>query len=336
MPLAQVGHVPAQLAGWVQAALTQQVKLTRLRDQDGKTVLAEGYELAREVTWQSPLETQRPSIRWTERVLVVRSKAFAEAARRGLRQRLKHAQADLQALTPPPGRGRRPFTTEAPLREAAHAILERYDVAGLLTCAVEPQVLRQAVRAYGHRPARVEEQTRYVLTVHRQPAAIQAHECTHGWRAYVTNAPAAALPFAQAVLAYRNEWLIERDCARLKGRVLSLAPLWVSREDHAIGLTRLLTLAARVLAVVEFDVRRNLSAQGRRLTGLYPGQPTRVAEQPTTERLLKAFDHIALVVIRTGQEVQLFLTALSELQTTILDLLGYPGDLYQQLAANSS
>jgi transposase len=266
-------------------------------------------------------------------VLVVRSKAFAEAAQRGLRERLKHAQADLKALTPPPGRGRHPFIAEAPLREAAQAILERYDVAGLLSFEVERQVQSKSVRAYGSRPARVEEHTRYMLKTARQAAAIQAHARTLGWRAYVTNAPVAALPFTEAVLAYRDEWLIEHNCARLKGRVLSLAPLWVSREDHAIGLTRLLTLAARVLAVIEFDVRRKLVAQGRPLTGLYPGQPTRVAEQPTTERLLKAFDHIALIVIRTDQNVQRFLTALSDLQITILDLLGYPAVLYQQLAA---
>lgn len=336
MPLAQVGQVPDHLAGWVQAALSKQVKLTRLRGPEGKTVWAEGYELARAVTWQPPPETHRPPVAWTERVLVVRSKAFAQAAQRGLRQRLQHAQADLNALTPPPGRGRRPFTAEAPLRAAAQAILARYDVVGLLTCTVEQAVQRQTVRAYGPRPARVETHTRYVLTVHQQPQAIQAHKRTLGWRAYVTNAPAAALPFAQAVLAYRDEWLIERDCARLKGRVLSLAPLWVSREDHAIGLTRLLTLGARVLAVVEFDARRNLVAQGRRLTGLYPGQPTRVAEQPTTERLLKAFDHIALVVLRTGQEVQRFLTPLSDLQHAILELLGYPAELYQRVVDNSS
>lgn len=335
-PLAQVGQVPEQLAGWVQAALSKQVKLTPLRDPAGQVVVAQGYELTRQVTWAPPSDPPRPNVHWQERVLVVRSQAFTEAARRGLRQRLKQAQAELKALTPPPGRGRRSFRAEAPLREAAQAILERHAVAGLLEVEVQSQVQRRAVRAYGGRPARVEEHTHYRLKTIRQTAVIRAQERTLGWRAYVTNAAAVALPFTEAVLAYREEWLIEHDCARLKGRTLSLAPLWVSREDHAIGLTRLLTLAARILAIVEFDVRRHLMAQGQRLTGLYPGQPNRVAEQPTTERLLKAFDHIALVMIRTGSAVLRFLTALSELQKTILDLLGYPSHLYQQLAVNSS
>jgi hypothetical protein len=100
--------------------------------------------------------------------------------------------------------------------------------------------------------------------------------------------------------------------------------LWVNREDHAIGLTRLLTLAARVLALVEYDVRRKLKARGQSLAGLYPGQPTQVTDQPTTERLLKAFDRIVLVLIRTGRMVQQLLTPLTDLQRALLDLLGYP------------
>jgi transposase len=332
-PLAQVGHVPEQLAEWVQAALTKKVKLIRLNDTDGKAELAEGYELNRVLTCKQDDAT--PVTSWTERVLIVRSKAYADAAVLGLRDRLKRAKSKLEALTPPPARGRHQYTAEAPLREAAQAILERHAVAGLLTFDLQLEVHKKSVRPYRDRPARVEQHSRYVLKVQRQTKAINAQARTLGWRAYVTNAPADALPFSQAVLAYRDEWLIERDCARLKGRVLSLAPLWVSREDHAIGLTRLLTLAARVLAIVEYDVRRKLKAQARTLTGLYPGQPTRVAQNPTTERLLKAFDHIALVVITTATEVQQFLTPLSDLQQSILDLLGYPIDLYQRIANNS-
>ena len=330
MPLAQVGRVPAELAGWVERALSKQVTLKRLRD-EAKRVVAEGYEVTRSVTGQPPEQTALPEATWTERVLIVRSLSLAKAARRGLRERLAHARAELLALTPPPGRGRRSFTDEVPLREAAQAILERHAVVDLLAFSLERHEDRRDVRAYGSRPARTEARVHYTLTVQRQAQAIRNHERTLGWRAYATNAAPQQLPFDQAVQAYRDEWLIERDCARLKGRLLSLAPLWVSREDHAIVLTRLLTLAARVLALMEYAARRQLKARDQSLAGLYPGQPTRVTDQPTTERLLKAFDHIALAVIRTGREVQRLLTPLNELQRAILDLLGYPSDLYERL-----
>jgi hypothetical protein len=50
---------------------------------------------------------------------------------------------------------------------------------------------------------------------------------------------------------------------------------------------------------------------------------------------LKAFDRIALVVIRSGRQVQQLLTPLNDLQRAILDLLGYPSDLYERLVDNS-
>jgi len=124
--------------------------------------------------------------------------------------------------------------------------------------------------------------------------------------------------------------LVERNCARLKGRALSLAPLWVRRDDHALGLTRLLTLAARVLAVAEYQVRRSLTQDHRTLSGLYPGQPTRTTAQPTTERLLRAFKTVSLTLVQKGTQIFYLLTPLSELHRTILHDLACPSNLYQR------
>ena len=59
------------------------------------------------------------------------------------------------------------------------------------------------------------------FAVQRDAAAIQAAERRLGWRVYGTNRPATALTLAQAVLAYRDEYLVERGFGRLKGRSLS-------------------------------------------------------------------------------------------------------------------
>jgi transposase len=215
------------------------------------------------------------------------------------------------------------------------AILDKHAVTDLLTVSLKLEVEQRTIHSYADRPARVEQKQRYVLSVRRKPAAIQAYEQTLGWRAYVTNTTRKQLPLAEAVQVYCDEWLIERDCQRLKGRPLSLSPLWLTREDHAIGLTRLLTLAARLLAVVEYDVRCQLHQTQRTLAGLFPGQATRTTDRPTTERLLKAFDEIALVVIRTGSRVQRYLTPLSALQKQILRLMHVPAALYSQLELDS-
>jgi len=156
-----------------------------------------------------------------------------------------------------------------------------------------------------------------------------------GWRVYATNVSRRALTLSQAVQAYRDEYLVERNFTRLKGRPLSLSPLWLTREDHAIGLVRLLTLAARVLALVEYQVRQHLAKTQQTLAGLYPGQATRTTDQPTTERLLLAFKHITLVIVHKGKKLERHITPLSSLQKSIVKLLGYPRHLYDQLVLNS-
>jgi transposase len=82
-----------------------------------------------------------------------------------------------------------------------------------------------------------------------------------GWRLYSTNQPPEQLSLAQAVLAYRSVYLVERSLGRLQGRPLSLTPMYVQRDDHATGLIRLVSIALRVLTLVEFVVRRQLAAE---------------------------------------------------------------------------
>jgi transposase len=330
-PLAQVGQVPEQLAGWVQKALEGDVRLLPLKADDG-TRWGEGYEITRRLT--NPTD-EGVAVRWKERVWIVCSQSLRDAQQRGLRQRLEHAEAALRALTPPRGRGQRQFTESEPLRAAVEQLLTRYQVHGLLTVRIKEEVARHSVRAYGNPRAHLTEQRRYVVQVGRNPAAIEQHEQTLGWRAYVTNAPRRPMSMEQGIQCYADEYLVERNCHRLKGRPLSLSPLWVTREDHAIGLTRLLTLAARVLALVEYEVRQQLKAQKETLTGLFPGQATRETAAPTTERLFKAFDNIALIVIRKGNHIERHLTPFSASQKTILRLLKCPISWYQQLTLDS-
>jgi len=111
--------------------------LTQVLSDDEKQVLAEGYEVSRTCVYEGRT--------WQERVLVVRSHAYADTQRRHLQERLAKAQADLLALTPPVGRGKRQITEEAALQSAAAAVLAKHRVVGLLTYN-----LRTGERANGH------------------------------------------------------------------------------------------------------------------------------------------------------------------------------------------
>src|SRR2546425_2544112 len=118
-----------------------------------------------------------------------------------------------------------------------------------------------------------------------------------GWRVYGPTQPMASLSLAQAVLAYRSEYQVERSFGRLKGRPLSLTPMYVQRDDHATGLIRLLSIALRVLTLLECVGRRQLAAEGAQLAGLYAGNPKRETARPTAEHLLEAFREITLTIM---------------------------------------
>jgi transposase len=53
-----------------------------------------------------------------------------------------------------------------------------------------------------------------------------------------------------------------------------------------------LSLAVRMLTLIEFVVRRNLKQNKEKLTGLIENNPKKGIDNPTAERLLKAFDEI--------------------------------------------
>ena len=339
-PLSLVGDTLAQMRGWVQVALSGQQALTPvpLTDADGHALpLVQGYETTRPCT----AEVEGQPVAWTERVFVVYSAAYAQAQDRGLERRLATATAKLQALTPLRGRGKRQIQDEARLVQAAQAIVHTQRVEGLLTYTFERQV-KQETRFIGRgrgaadRPQRVIEQVRYQITaVLRQEPEITALRDTFGWRAYATDVAAQALTLAEAVETYRDEWVVERGFHRLKGVPLSLTPLFVKRDDQVVGLIHLLSLALRLLTLIEFVVRQALKRASAELVGLHPENPKKASATPTTERLLRAFSKITLTVIQLPERVVRHVTPLTALQVQIVELLGLSPDIYRSLAKNS-
>ena len=340
-PLALVGEVPKELRVWIQEAPTGQAALRPIVAPDAAAddpPLAEGYERSRACT----MEVNGQALSWTERVLVVHSPTYAETLTRALQQRLATASAKLTALTPARGPGKRQISDEVTLVAAANAILQRYGVEGLLTYSFERQVEQQVKfvgrgRGGADRPRQVIERVRYQLSaVQRAEPALAALQQTFGWRAYVTDVPAEHLSLSDAVLTYRAEWQIERGFHRLKGAPLSLSPLFVKRDDQVVGLTHLLTIAVRLLTLIEFVVRRALQREQSQLVGLHAENPKLATNHPTTERLLQAFSNITLTIIRLPERVVRHLTPLTALQVRILELLNLSPDIYRSLANNSS
>ena len=298
-------------------------------------LVAEGYEFER--TCEAPGAAVAAAA-WQERVLIVRSPMHAAQQAAGLEKRLGHAETQLATRTPPRGRGKRQITDEATLLGAIDLVVKEHRVDGLLCVTGEKQV-EQSTHYVGrgrgsvHREKRVVQKIRYHIThITRQTASIAALRLRFGWKAFVTNAAPQRLSLQEAVLCYRHEYRVERIFNRLKSRV-HIAPLFVKLNDQIEGLTYLLTLGVRVLTVMEFVRRRSLQTEQTKLPGLHPEHKTKMTDQPTAERMLKAFADISLTIIKTaaGEDILRRLTSLSRLQEDILQRLGLGATLYAQL-----
>jgi transposase len=338
VPLPLTGETAAQVAIWVTAIVDGPQEATLLWD--GERLLGAGYECERALT----AEVNGQRVGWTERVQVVRSRPLAQRQQATLEKHLGAAEVGLRALTPAPGRGKRQLRDEAALQAAVAAVLERYDVAGLLTAKWEQHetmVTRYVGRGRGgpHRPTHTDRQGRYVITgVERNEAAIAARRHRLGWRVQATNAPADQLSLTEAVVHYREGWVLERDFHLVKDLPLGLSPLFVWKEDQIKGLARLLTLALRLLTLLESHVRRELEQTKAPLAGLYEGQPTRTTERPTGLRILQAFARaqITLTHGKRGMRTWWHLTPLSPLHEQLLRYVRLPTSLYTALADNTS
>ena len=281
-------------------------------------------------------------VTWEERVQWVHSIAVADQQIQGLETRLQRAEADLAAVTPAPGRGKRVIRDQATLEARIAKVLQRYDVEGLLDVAWavdETRTMRYIGRGRGgpNRPQREVVERRYRITaITRCDAAIAARQRDFGWQIQLTNAPATQLTAVQATLFYREGWHIEHSFHKVKDRPVGLSPLFVWREDQILGLTRLLTLALRLMTLIESQVARGLTADDTALTGLYEGQPKRATRRPTASRLLKAVSRaeITLTEVRMTDHTEWYLTPLPPWLSQVMRYLKLPADLYESLLDN--
>jgi transposase len=294
------------------------------REPDPALAIAEGFEVSRKQTRR----VAGKKVSWTERCLLVCSCSYQQAMQAGLERRLAKAEAAWGQLTPAPGRGKRPISDEASLQQAMARIEKQYKVAGLFHLSFTQEVTERQVRGYRGQPGRIERDVRFQLQVERNQQAIEWAMFKAGWRIYLSNAPQERLSLTKAVLAYRDQYIEENIFRRLKGKMLSITPLYLQRDDHAQGLFHLLSLAARLLALGDYTARQALAEKQEELAGIYPGNPKRSTARPTMERMLEVFDNINLTVIYLAEQTICQATPLTAVQERILSLLGLPTTLY--------
>jgi transposase len=287
-------------------------------------LVAEGFAV--DVTLTAAVGGQE--VCWAERRWLVRSLAYAQAQEAALERRLARATAAVRDLVVRKQGKKQLF--HADLMQAAGAVIKREGVEGFLSYTAQARMTTRQVRGYRDRPAREETEVFFVIDVCREETRIEHKKREMGWQVYATNAWALVLP--QAVWAYRGQYRIEDDWSRLKGRSLGLTPLYLQDEERIQGLVYLLSLALRVLTLVEWEVRERLRQEGAQLQGIYAGQAGRKTARPSAELLLGALKTISVSVVEINGQIHALLAPLTEVQKRLLALWDLPPDLYEKAA----
>ncbi|CAG0933074.1 hypothetical protein TFLX_02882 [Thermoflexales bacterium] len=327
-PLPMRGNTPAELEAWVLNPPSAP-RAIRLPDPARRAPpVGQGFEVQGECLWQNPDTSE--TVTWLERRLVLQSAAPAQRQQAGVRDRLTQAETALRAL--------KPARAQADLEKRAQAILTRYTVADYWEVGDAEHIERQT-RYLGRgrpgptRPTQTVETPTWTVKLKRRRAALDCFARLAGWRVYVTNTSARRLSLAGAVNGYRQEWQPEHGFHRLKGGLLAITPLFLKDDNRIRGLVLLLGIALRVLTLTEFVVRRGLATSCETLTGLYAGNPHRATDQPTAERLLKAFDDITLYRHASATQIWYEVTARAPLQRRILKLMQVPEAVFDPPSA---
>ncbi len=171
------------------------------------------------------------------------------------------------------------------------------------------------------------------LHIQQVDDAIKTAETLAAWRLYVTNAPTTQLTLPQAVIYYRDEWLLERGFHRFKRGSLPALPIYFQNQNRITGLMFLLNIALRVFTLMEFVVRQALIETQQSLSGLYDGNPKRKTDRPSAEKMLKAFCNLTLYFL---PDSTIFITPINALQKQILSLMKMSESLYQVDSVDSS
>ena len=135
------------------------------------------------------------------------------------------------------------------------------------------------------------------------------------------------------MLSYRDQFIIEHEFHRLKGVCLSLTPIYIQKDNRIDGLVKFLTIALRVLGLLEIPLHNSIKKRGSSLDGLFDYNPKKSLDKPKAERVLELFDEIHLSTVRVRKKKYYTITGLGEKHREILALMDIGIVVYEMFGA---
>lgn len=227
--------------------------------------IAEGFKYA--VTIQA--EKDGELFEWEEQRLVVHSLKHAAKQEKQLAAEIDKAIAAISRFNKT-GRGIKRLS-QPELEVAVNTVLKKHNVSPLIQLEYGELIKESRRPAKTNQEAYILVERTPTVSAKVDPIAWAGAVRNLGWRVFVCNDK--DLTLSEAVLAYRQEYLIEHGFARYKGKALGLTPVYLSSETRIKGLIRLLSIGLRVLCLLEFSVREALKKKMRNSLEFTKGIP---------------------------------------------------------------
>ena len=281
------------------------------KEETSEVIKAKGFELIEQV------HSEELNISWPERRLVVFSPAYAKKQVIGLMQRVEKAELDLSFILERK-QGRKRLRTVDDVEIMVNKILKKQRVANFINVII-------------NEPKTDLEQSQFHIKVSRNTSQLDQYIQRLGWRVYACNAPIQKLNTIQAIECYRNEYRIEHKFNELLNKVTMLTPVFLKKPERVKALIKILLLALKFSSLIQFQVRKKLQTTKQKIKELYPGNPGRTTDKPTTNLLLRAFEDITLVRLEIGNKIIMQLSDLKPIHLKILKFLKIPPESYLNL-----
>lgn len=264
---------------------------------------------------------------WQERRIMVYSPTYAKRLKEAFEDKVAKAIAALEVILVPK-KGRRKLKTHSDIMVKVDQILNKYQVEKYIDIQINERIVTRQIRGHLNRPTRTESISHFSLDCKINQEKADQHLMKLGWQVYACNAPVELMDTEQIILCYRNEYKIEHKFDELLNRITALMPVFLKKPNRIKALIQLLLLALKYVSLLQFQVRKQLNTTKQTIKELYPGNPGRATNKPTTNMLLRAFRNITLVIVPMENKTFVKISDLKPIQLKILELLKIPPETY--------
>lgn len=264
------------------------------------------------------------------RILWIFSSLKAARDRAARQAVIDRALEELEHLRGRLGSPKSRLTTRGRIEEAIAAILATGETHRWITVTVSTENHHQYTQAAAGRPGKDTQyirKTRERFDIHWQMCGetLAYDDRTDGIFPFITNDE--TLSVREALAAYKRQPSLEKRHEQLK-TVFAVMPVNLKSHSRIEAFLFLYFVALLVESLIERELRRRMKTQNLESLPLYP--EGRRCRAPTAERVFDVFRDVRRHRLQRadGTVHQCFYDELTELQRTVLQLLGYSPKAY--------